>query len=57
LEAWKDNVAIKWQNEQGFGEILFYKDNNNVWHVDTEYMDKDFLKRILFELIDDIIIE
>jgi hypothetical protein len=47
-------MVIQWSANIGFGELTLYvdKDNGKVC-VDSECMSKDFVKKVLCELIDE----
>jgi hypothetical protein len=48
---------ISWADDNlGFGEIAFYKDNGKL-KLDTENMGKDFVKKVLNNLVDNTEIE
>ena len=53
-------IGINWTGPIGFGECIIYWENDKL-HADTEYLcsneDKRFLKTILNELINHIIID
>lgn len=49
----KDGFVIRWSANIGFGEVTFYKEADK-WYADTEYMGKDFCKRLLDKFLETV---
>jgi hypothetical protein len=49
----KQPMRVYWEVKYiGFGNITFYINNNDELIIDSEHMDKEFVKRILNYLVD-----
>ena len=46
-----------WAHGTGYGEFTFHYDPNNKWHIDNEYMDKEFIKNVLCAMVDSATLE
>lgn len=48
-----DEIKITWVDKKEFGEIKIRVYYNGTVKIDSEYMDKKFIKQILYHIIDD----
>lgn len=47
--------TIEWHGNIGWGQYTIYKDENGIWHADSEYMDSKDDMWFLKLLIDDFV--
>jgi hypothetical protein len=53
-----DDFILYWSEPGiGFGEFVFYKDEDGNIHCDSETMSKEFLKKIFARFIDEVIFD
>jgi hypothetical protein len=56
LSAVCESFVISWSANIGFGEVLFYKEDDK-WCADTECMSKDFCKLLFDKFLENVEIE
>ena len=53
IEKQSENCSISTAKDCGFGQLYFYTDDEGVLHCDSETMGKEFVKRMLCQMVDD----
>ena len=48
----KNSIRISWHDYSGFGEVLIYKDAEEI-KIQSETMGKDFVKELLNQMVDE----
>jgi len=52
------HFTITWyDSEKGFGQFVFYENEFGKICIDNEYMDKEYIKKVLNELVDTAILK
>jgi|SRR5579863_7276966 len=52
------SILIDWQTKgSGWGQLVIYNDGSGKAHAFTEYMSKEFCKKVLEHLVDNMVID